>query len=116
LTFDDIPVGPVDRGQPERKASCHSQGGPKDFAGKNGFASGFTTTASSETEGGVDMNMNSDDLGVPGLPVFMHLNKTTATGGDPKNFEAGTNFQSIVLFGKGDLQQMRQDISELQTN
>ncbi len=89
---------------------------PKTSTEKNIFASGFTTTASSGTNGGVNLNLNSNDLGVPGLTVFLHLDKATSAGGDPKNFEAGPNFRNIVLFGRADLQQMQKDIAELRTN
>jgi hypothetical protein len=89
---------------------------PKTSSEKNIFASGFTTTSSSGTDGGVNLNLNSNDLGVPGFTVFLHLDKATSPGGDPKNFEAGPNFRNIVLFGRADLQQMQKDIAELRTN
>jgi hypothetical protein len=86
---------------------------PKTSSEKNIFASGFTTTTSSGTDGGVNLNLNSNDLGVPGLTVFLHLDKATSSGGDPKNFEIGPNFRNVILFGRSDLQKMQGDISEL---
>ncbi len=73
---------------------------PKTSQEKNIFASGFVTTASSGSDGGVNLNLNSNDLGVPGLTVFLHMDKTSATGGDPKNFEAAMNFRSVLPFAK----------------
>ena len=84
---------------------------PKTSQEKNIFASGFVTTASSGSDGGVNLNLNSNDLGVPGLTVFLHMDKTSATGGDPKNFEAAMNFRNVLPFAKADLQQMQHDIA-----
>jgi len=84
---------------------------PKTSQEKNIFASGFVTTASSGSDGGANVNLNSNDLGIPGLTAFWHLNKTSSTGGDPKNFEAGMNLRNVVLFAKADLQQMQSDIA-----
>lgn len=89
---------------------------PKTSTEKNIFASGFATTSSSGTDGGVNLNLNSNDLGVPGLTVFLHLDKATSAGGDPKSFEAGPNFRNVVLFGRSDLQTMKKDIAELRTD
>jgi hypothetical protein len=66
---------------------------------KNIFASGFVTTGG-QTQGGADINLNSVDLGVPGLTSFMTLRKTTADGSDPKNFEAGATFRATFLRGQ----------------
>lgn len=84
---------------------------PKTSQEKNIFASGFVTTAPSGSDGGANVNLNSNDLGIPGLTAFWHLDKTSSTGGDPKNFEAGMNFRNVVLFAKTDLQQMQSDIA-----
>jgi len=85
---------------------------PKTSQEKNIFASGFVTTASNGSDGGATVNLNSNDLGIPGLTAFWHLDKTTSTGGDPKNFEAGMNLRNVLLFAKGDLQKMQKDIAD----
>src|SRR5579859_828995 len=72
---------------------------PKTADEKNIFASGFVTTASSGTQGGLDLNLNSNDLGIPGMTAFLHTKKASTPGGDPKNFEAGTNFRNVYTFG-----------------
>jgi hypothetical protein len=84
---------------------------PKTSQEKNIFASGFVTTASTGSDGGATVNLNSNDLGIPGLTAFWHLDKTTSTGGDPKNFEAGMNLRNVLLFAKADLQKMQKDIA-----
>jgi hypothetical protein len=84
---------------------------PKTADEKNIFASGFVTTATSGTDGGAEINLNSNDLGVPGLTMSLHIDKATATGGDAKSFRAGPNFRNILLFGKSDLRQMQLDIA-----
>lgn len=84
---------------------------PKTSQEKNIFASGFVTTASSGSDGGASISLNSNDLGIPGLTAFWHLDKTSSTGGDPKNFEAGMNLRNVLLFGKADLQRMQSDIA-----
>jgi hypothetical protein len=66
---------------------------------KNIFASGFVTTGG-ETQGGADISLNSNDLGVPGLTSFMILRKTTSDGSDPKNFETGATFRATFLRGE----------------
>lgn len=85
---------------------------PKTSQEKNIFASGFVTTASNGSDGGTTVNLNSNDLGIPGLTAFWHLDKTTSTGGDPKNFEAGMNLRNVFLFAKADLQRMQKDIAD----
>lgn len=89
---------------------------PKTSTEKNIFASGFTTTSSSATNGGVDLDLNSNQLGVPGLTMFLHLDKATSAGGDPRSFEAGPDFKSVFLFGRADMEQIRKDIAELRTD
>ncbi|MGO9085914.1 MAG: hypothetical protein ACLQBK_11860 [Candidatus Sulfotelmatobacter sp.] len=84
---------------------------PKTSQEKNIFASGFITTASNGSDGGANVNLNSNDLGIPGLTAFWHLDKTTSTGGDPKNFEAGMNLRNVLLFAKADVQKMQSDIT-----
>lgn len=84
---------------------------PKTSQEKNIFASGFVTTASNGSDGGANVDLNSNDLGIPGLTAFWHLDKTSSTGGDPKNFEAGMNLRNVLLFAKGDLQKVQNDIA-----
>jgi hypothetical protein len=56
---------------------------------KNIFASGMVTSASSGSTGAFDVNLNSNDLGVDNLTAFLQVKRSTASGADPKNFEAG---------------------------
>jgi hypothetical protein len=86
---------------------------PKTQAEKNIFASGFVTSASSGTAGGLDLDLNSNQLGIPGLTVFLRTNKTSLAGGDPKNLEIGTNFRGTYLFGQANYIRWRNDISKL---
>src|ERR1044072_7485449 len=52
---------------------------PKVSSEKNIFASGFVANGSgSDAEGGTEIHLNSNDLGIPGLFASMHLLKTTA--------------------------------------
>lgn len=73
---------------------------PKTSDEKNIFASGFASKGEGESsEGGAQINLNSNDLGIPGLFVSMHLDKTTADNADPKHFDAGITYRSTYLFG-----------------
>ena len=89
---------------------------PKTANEKNIFASGFVTTASTGSQGGMDLNLNSNDLGIPGMTAFLHMKKTTTPNGDPKNFEVGTNFRNTYIFGRSDVDEMRKDISTIRAN
>ena len=81
---------------------------PKSTSEKNIFASGFITQgANAASQGGGVLNLNSDDLGVPGLTAFTHLKKTTATNADPKHFDVGLNYRSTLLFHRKDLAEIR---------
>jgi hypothetical protein len=73
---------------------------PKTSDEKNIFASGFAAKGEgNKSEGGTQINLNSNDLGIPGLSVSMHLDKTTADNADPKHFETGITYRSTYLFG-----------------
>src|SRR5690242_412578 len=50
---------------------------PKTSDEKNVFASGFVTTASSGSSGGLDLDLNSKDLGIPGMTAFLHTKKSS---------------------------------------
>jgi hypothetical protein len=89
---------------------------PKTSAQKNIFASGFVTTASSGTQGGLNLDLNSNQLGIQGMTAFLRTNKTSTPGGDPKNFEVGTNFSNAYTFGRSEFQAIRSDIQKLQAN
>lgn len=69
---------------------------------RNIFASGFVTTTSQTSQGGADLALNSPDLGIPGLTSFVHLKKSTASGGDPKSLDIGGTFRSTFLLHKKD--------------
>lgn len=86
---------------------------PKTKSEKNIFASGFVTTASSGTQGGVDLNLNSNDLGIKGMTASLQTIKTSVAGGDPQNFEVGLNFQNAYVFGGHDLDKIRDDLAIL---
>jgi hypothetical protein len=86
---------------------------PKTTDQKNIFASGFVTTASSGSAGGLDLDLNSKELGIPGLTAFLHTQKSSVAGGDPKNFEAGTNFRTVRSFAGKNLDALREHIGAL---
>jgi len=86
---------------------------PKTDSEKNLFASGFVTTASSGSSGGLDFDLNSKDLGIPGMTTFLHTKKSSAAGGDPKNFESGVNFRNSYNFARRDLDAMNDEIGTL---
>ena len=68
---------------------------------KNIFVSGFVTTASGgQTQGGGDIHLNSQDLGIPGLKSFLNIQKTTSDGSDAKHFEAGGKYRYSFSFGE----------------
>lgn len=80
---------------------------PKTTAEKNIFASGFVVTSSSGTEGGLDLNLNSNDLGIKGMNVSLQTMKTSVAGGDPKNFQVSLNFDNAYVFGGTELDAIR---------
>jgi hypothetical protein len=81
---------------------------PKSTGEKNIFASGFVTRGTNaDSQGGSVLNLNSNDLGVPGLTAFTHLKKTTAMNADPKHFDVGLNYRSTLLFHRKALAEIR---------
>jgi hypothetical protein len=75
---------------------------------KNIFASGFSTKSDGgDAEGGAEIHLNSNDLGVPGLLASLHLRKATAEGADPKNFELELKQRSTWIFGASKIAEVR---------
>lgn len=75
---------------------------------RNIFASGFVANGEGEdAEGGAEVNLNSNDLGVRGLTAFMRLKKATAEEADPKHLEIGINQSTTSLIGRGSLAEIR---------
>lgn len=62
---------------------------PKPQDKKTIFASGMVTSASSGSTGAFDVNLNGNVRGVDDLTAFLQVKRSTASGADPKNFEAG---------------------------
>jgi hypothetical protein len=77
------------------------------------FASGFLVAAEGETEGGTDLHLNGLDLGLPGLHAFLHLRKSSAEEGDPRNFEAGASYRATVLRDTDRLESIRAQLQML---
>jgi hypothetical protein len=73
---------------------------------KDIFASGFVTTASSGSQGGAQIALNPD-LGIKGMTSFLNINKSTQTGADPKNFEAGTRYRFVHSLSAGLLEKVK---------
>jgi hypothetical protein len=81
----------------------------KTSAERNIFASGFVANGEGgDAEGGAEVNLNSNDLGVRGLTAFMHLKKATAEEADPKHLEIGINQSTTSLIGRGSLTKIRE--------
>lgn len=75
---------------------------------RNIFASGFVANGEGgDAEGGAEVNLNSNDLGVRGLTAFMRLKKATAEEADPKHLEIGINQRTTSLIGRGSLGEIR---------
>jgi hypothetical protein len=75
---------------------------------RNIFASGFVANGEGgDAEGGAEVNLNSNDLGVRGLTAFMRLKKATAEEADPKHLEIGINQSTTSLIGRGSLAEIR---------
>ncbi len=85
---------------------------PQSTSEKNIFASGFVTTASGGTAGGADMILNSLDLGIPNLTSFLQIKKSSVSGGDPKNFEAGTKYHYAWVHDANKFDQIRQKLTQ----
>ena len=82
---------------------------PKATEERNIFASGFVTQgAGGDSEGGMDLNLNSADLGVPGLTATLHMKKATANNADPKHFDVGLKYSSTLLFHRRALDRIRE--------
>jgi hypothetical protein len=88
---------------------------PKTSSDKNIFASGFVTTTSDGSQGGADINLNSPQLGIPGLTVSMQLKKTSTVKGDPRNFEAAFNYRSTFLYKRKDYDDIATRLNEART-
>lgn len=74
---------------------------------RNIFASGFVTNGEGgDAEGGAEINLNSNDLGVRGLTAFMRLKKATADEADPKHLEIGINQSTTNLLDKAGLRKL----------
>ena len=75
---------------------------------RNIFASGFVANGEGgDAEGGAEINLNSNDLGVRGLTAFMRLKKATAEEADPKHLEFGINQSTTSLIGRSSLTEIR---------
>lgn len=75
---------------------------------RNIFASGFVANGEGgDAEGGAEINLNSNDLGMRGLTAFMRLKKATAEEADPKHLEIGINQSTTSLIGRGSLAEIR---------
>jgi len=75
---------------------------------RNIFASGFAANGEGgDAEGGAEVNLNSNDLGVRGLTAFMRLKKATGEEADPKHLEIGINQSTTSLIGRGSLAEIR---------
>ncbi|MEK6286505.1 MAG: hypothetical protein AABO57_12250 [Acidobacteriota bacterium] len=85
---------------------------PKTSTEKNIFASGFAAKGEgNDAQGGAEIHLNSNDLGVPGLTVAMHLDKTTADNADPKYFQSGITYRSSFLIGAKGADQTREQLA-----
>jgi hypothetical protein len=85
---------------------------PKTSDEKNIFASGFAAKGEGDNaEGGTQIDLNSNQLGIPGLFVSLHLNKTTADNADPKHLSAGITYRSTYLFGSSGADETRNQLA-----
>jgi hypothetical protein len=76
---------------------------------RNIFANGFVANGEGgDSEGGAEINLNSNDLGVRGLTAFMRLKKATAEEADPKHLEIGINQTSTNLLDKAGLRKLEE--------
>jgi hypothetical protein len=87
------------------------QNTPKSSSEKNIFASGYLDAGSGKSQGGTDISLNSNDLGIGGLTAYMQLKKATATGADPKTQSIGLNWRMASVFGNKQFDQIEQHIS-----
>jgi len=85
---------------------------PKTSTEKNIFASGFTAKGEgAKTEGGAEINLNSPDLGIPGLTTSLHLKKSTAEKADPKAFDLGLTYRTLFIFGRKQIEDLRTSLA-----
>ena len=85
---------------------------PKSATEKNIFASGFASKGENkDSQGGAEIHLNSNDLGVPGLFASFHLVKSTADAADAKNFESTLTYRQTYIIGRGDVEKMRESIA-----
>ena len=92
------------------------QSTPKSSSEKNIFASGFLDAGSGKSQGGTDISLNSNDLGISGMTAYMQLKKATATGADPKTQSIGLNWRMASVFGSKQFDQIGQHISAYGTS
>ena len=90
---------------------------PKTSEEKNIFASAFAANGNSgDTEGGAELNLNSNDLGIPGLIASAHLNKTTAENADPRYFDAGLTYRKTFIRDRKEVVAIKAKIDQLNKN
>ena len=77
-------------------------GVPKSSTEKNVFASGFVATGSGAAQGGGNISLNPD-LGIRGMTAFVNIDKATVAKGDPKSFNGGVGYQSVLPWWRGDV-------------
>jgi hypothetical protein len=77
-------------------------GVPKSSTEKNVFASGFVATGSGTAQGGGNISLNPD-LGIRGMTAFVNIDKATVPKGDPKSFNGGIGYQSVLPWWRGDV-------------
>jgi hypothetical protein len=68
-------------------------------------ASGFVTTASDSTAGGVDLAFNPK-LADPNATAFFRLKKATVKGGDPRTFETGAAYRIGIPWNRAQLREI----------
>jgi hypothetical protein len=110
----DQPVcAPVTQNYEEAKAVALKllTGIPKSSNEKNIFASGFVATGAGNSQGGGNLSFNPD-LGIPGMTAFVNLNKTTVEKGDPKVFNGGARYQTVLPWGRKEIRQMAEAKTE----
>jgi hypothetical protein len=87
---------------------------PKNAEEKTIFASGFVATASGGSAGGGDISLNPD-LGIKGMTSFLNIKKNTQNNGDPKHFEAGARYQTVLPWARSAIRKMAsaEDMTEM---
>jgi hypothetical protein len=92
------------------------QNTPTSSSDKNVFASGFLDAGSGKSQGGTDVNLNSNDLGLGGMTAYLELKKATASGADPKTQSIGLNWRMASIFGGAQVDQIGQHLSAYGTS